>query len=80
MGWGCSAEPIVGAVWWCVPTRHSSSSLLPSLQPCRATASLLLWRMSGSQTKKQTDLLAVSGVESQIQKEAILLLCKFVRN
>ncbi|XP_010011907.1 PREDICTED: metabotropic glutamate receptor 1 [Nestor notabilis] len=29
--------------------------------------------MSGSRTKKQTDLLAVSGVESQIGKEAILL-------
>jgi len=51
-----------------------------SPRPCRAVASLPLWSMSGSQTKKQTDLLAISGVKSQIVKEAIPLCCKFVRS
>lgn len=80
MRWRYSAEPTVGASLWYVPVRHSSSSLLPSLKPCRAMASLPLWSVSGSQTKKQTDLLAVSGIEPRTGKQAIPLCCKFVRN
>lgn len=54
--------------------------LLLSPQPCRAMALLQFWSTSGSQAAEQTDLCAVSVIESQIGKEAIPLSCKFVRN
>lgn len=74
MGWDCSAEPVGWAAWYEFPP-GSDLHLLPTVrQDCYSGV------CQAHRKKSRIDLIAEYDVESQAQKEAILLCLKFMRN